>query len=934
MGAQRIHAMAPASLRGQFTVAFCALALLIAVAGAVAVVTLRGSVAEMRQLTEQRLARMQQSHELLQHTLLIERRNDELIAADSAPKVAQAYGSLVLDLDAFDESVQRLAASSDDEAVLDLHQSSQLLRNSVTVVAQLHRSELKSVAQGSAAVPHHAMERLREELRRQVDALASAAQTQSTQLTRDYRDAVRQLADTMRHMQYSVMALVAACLAFCALIAHLLSRHVLHRLQSVSRRLLTGVPDPLSPVQILGSDELSRMAQAVERFLQDRHELELRTAELASAQQRLAAQNIDLQREVQVRQRAEALRTQQSQVLELIATNVDLPVVLDRLCRLIESQLDGTLTSVLLLSEDGTRLRHGAAPSLPSEYSAAIDGVSIGPAVGSCGTAAYRREPVIVRDIQTDPLWSDYRALAATHGLGSCWSTPILSHERAVLGTFALYGHGPRTPSSPERELVDLVAHLAGIAIERNAAQARIHHLAHHDALTGLPNRVLLQDRLQSALLQAERRGCSVTVAFIDLDHFKLINDSLGHGAGDELLREAAQRLQRWARSSDTVVRLGGDEFLIVFSDQPADPAAMTLRLHTLRAEMAEPVQLGGRTLQITCSIGAATYPADAKDAEELLMNADAALYRAKDLGRDNFQFYTADLNSRLNQQLSLHADLRHAIEREQLLLLYQPLVDVRSGRVFGAEALLRWQHPVHGLMSPSTFIPLAEKSGLIAPIGDWVLRTACRQNKAWQDAGLWPITVAVNVSARQFSANDWVPRVARALEETGLAPNWLDLELTESMIMDNEEAAMARMDQLKAMGVGLAIDDFGTGYSSLGALKAFPIDRLKIDKSFVRNLPADNDERAIVSAIIELGHKMSLRVLAEGVETQAQLDFLRASGCDEMQGYLRARPMPAGEFERLLAAASHRSSPPRPRCRAPPSGRSPASGELGTALS
>jgi diguanylate cyclase (GGDEF)-like protein/PAS domain S-box-containing protein len=610
-------------------------------------------------------------------------------------------------------------------------------------------------------------------------------------------------------------------------------------------------------------------------------------------------------RDITARKRAEFLATGQAEVLEMIARNAPLADVLDRLMRLIESQFQGLLSSILLLSEDGLRLLHGAAPSLPDDYNKAIDGVRIGPKVGSCGTAAFRRQQVVVSDIAADPLWEDFRDLAASFGLRSCWSTPILSHQGKVLGTFAIYSGEVREPGAKEIGLISMITRIAGIAIERQQAQERIQFMAHHDALTGLPNRSLLNDRLQQAILYGQRYHRWVTVAFVDLDNFKLINDSLGHSAGDELLKIVADRMASCIRDTDTVVRLGGDEFVVLLFDQPNSPEMITASLQRMRALIAEPARVDGRSLQVTCSMGLAIYPNDGKDIETLLSNADAAMYRAKEVGRNNIQFYTAEMNSAVQGKLALQAELRGALARGEFRLVYQPQIDLRSGELFAAEALLRWDHPAQGVLTPGAFLPMAEESGLMAAIGDWVLDTACRQNKAWQNAGLQPIRICVNVSARQFRQRGFAAGVAEVLRESGLEPRDLELELTESVLMIDAEQAVATMAELRAIGVSLSIDDFGTGYSSLATLKALPVARLKLDQSFVRDIADDENDRAIVAAVISLGQKLNLRVIAEGVETEEQLAFLRANNCDEMQGHLISEPVDAADFANLLRKAA-----------------------------
>ncbi len=611
---------------------------------------------------------------------------------------------------------------------------------------------------------------------------------------------------------------------------------------------------------------------------------------------------VGISRDITERRKADLLRDGQAKILEMIALSEPLEEVLEHLMRLVESQLKGISGSVLLLEDDGTRLRHGAAPSIADAFIKAIDGMRVGPKAGSCGTAAYRREAVNVSDIRRDPLWEDYRELAAANGFRSCWSTPILSYRGDVLGTFAMYSKDVREPTEAEAHLVDVTTRIAGIAIERKLAEERIHFMANHDSLTGLPNRTLLKDRLSQAILYAQRYGRGVSVVFIDLDNFKFVNDSLGHNAGDELLKIIAERMVDSVRAADTVVRLGGDEFVILLLDQPnSDIVCETVE--KLKTVIAETVQVKGHDFKVTASIGVATYPNDGTDADSLLANADAAMYRAKETGRDNFQFYTQSLNKEANEKFQLQTDLRRAIGRSEFILLYQPQVELRTGRVFAVEALIRWNHPTLGVIPPSKFIPLAEACGLIVPIGDWVLNEACRQNKAWQDAGLPSVNISVNISARQFREKDLVSRVVRALQISGLDGQFLELELTESLIMQDVASAVATMKELQGLGVQLSIDDFGTGYSSLSSLKTFPVARLKIDKSFINDLGTNENDNAVASAVISLGHKLNLKVIAEGVETDEQVAFLRDNNCDEMQGNHFSRPLAPGDIGDVLEA-------------------------------
>jgi len=447
---------------------------------------------------------------------------------------------------------------------------------------------------------------------------------------------------------------------------------------------------------------------------------------------------------------------------------------------------------------------------------------------------------------------------------------------------------------------------------ERKLTEARIFHMAHHDELTGLPNRNLMHDRIDAAIANAARQGSAVALAFVDLDGFKLVNDGLGHKAGDELLKVVSARMGACLRRNDTLARFGGDEFVILLPDQGHDPMALAPLLEKIRVAVTEPVAVGGQAVQVSCSMGVVMYPRDGDDASALLMNADAAMYRAKDLGSNNFQFYAREMNASVEEKLILLDGLRNAVQatlegpgsglsENRFHLLYQPKVDLKTGRIFGVEALIRWHHPEHGVVSPQRFIGLAEESGLIVQIGDWVVRTACRQAQTWRACGLPPITVSVNVSARQFEEARLVQRVAAALQDAGLPPELLELEVTESLIMRDLQKSVDKMRELKAMGVSLSIDDFGTGYSSLSSLKSFPISRLKIDKSFVSELADNPDDQAIAMSVISLGHKLNLKVIAEGVETEQQCAFLRDNECDEMQGYLFSRPVTADEIEDMV---------------------------------
>ncbi len=465
---------------------------------------------------------------------------------------------------------------------------------------------------------------------------------------------------------------------------------------------------------------------------------------------------------------------------------------------------------------------------------------------------------------------------------------------------------------APVRDDAQRVTHYIGVQhdiTETKRYQEELERQANYDVLTGLPNRSLLLDRLRQAIAYAQRQKHSVAVAFIDLDRFKLINDSLGHAAGDSLLKTVAARIQSCTRPFDTVARYAGDEFVLIFYDLTSEDKISTL-LQRVIDNVSKPFQFEQQDLYVTCSIGVSLYPQDGREVETLIKNADAAMFRAKERGRNNYNFYTAELTSRVSERLSLETDLRHALERGEFLLHYQPQVDLPSGRIVGAEALVRWQHPTKGMISPDKFIPLAEESGLILPLGEWVLKTACTQNKAWQDAGLPLITLSVNVSVRQFGRKDLIESLVKVIEASGLDATQLELEVTESLIMNNAEEFVATLQKLKAVGIRLAIDDFGTGYSSLNYLKQLPVDRLKVDQSFVRDIFHVGGGATIAEAIITLGHSLGLKVIAEGVETGEQLDFLRRKQCDEFQGYYFSRPLPTDRFLALLRAEQRRNAP------------------------
>ncbi|MEA2167413.1 MAG: hypothetical protein QOF76_713 [Solirubrobacteraceae bacterium] len=689
----------------------------------------------------------------------------------------------------------------------------------------------------------------------------------------------------------------------------------------------------------------------------------------------------------------EFIREQQA-ALELIATGAPLPEILECIVLLVERHVPDTLGSVLIVP-DGVHLRHGAAPRLPAEYLELIDGLPIGPTVGSCGTAMYLDQRVVVSDIEHDPLWEQYRAAALPFGLRACWSTPLHSSSGRVLGSFAMYYEQTREPTEADLGVADVASHLAGLAIERawafeqlarrgaeqaaiarisqsalrggslqglldeiaevlagalggaavsivehtagesrlragvagvtgtampvpgesvpwgaihvggaegredfieaaavvlatavgrQDAEDRVRHQALHDPLTGLPNRLMLMSILEHALQRTSRTGGLVAVLLLDLDNFKLINDSLGHGVGDELLATLAPRLRNAVRTGDTIARLGGDEFVVVAEDLAEELDVVGVAERLLGAfDEALPVTGGPHT--IAASVGIAFTHGGESTPGALLRDADAAMYRAKDQGGGRHQVFDAGMRTTALAHLHLAGALRKAVDEQAFRLAFQPIVSLADGTVIGSEALLRWDASEVG---PAEFVPVAEGCGLIGPLGAWVLEQACAQAAGW-DSDAW---VSVNLSARQVASPKLVALVARILEETGLEPPRLRLEITETALVDGKGSSPATIHALADMGIPLLLDDFGTGFSSLQHLLHFPIHALKIDRSFVAELPAGHRARGIVSGVTAMAHELGKTVVAEGIETPEQLAILTDFGCDGGQGFLLGRPV------------------------------------------
>jgi diguanylate cyclase (GGDEF)-like protein len=734
---------------------------------------------------------------------------------------------------------------------------------------------------------------------------------------------------------------------------------------------------------------------------------------------------------------AEGVLASERTVLRLITRNTPLPELLDEVCRRAEALLgEGASCSILLLDPDGVHTRVGGAPSLPAHFSAAIDGAAIGPRAGSCGTAMYERRLVVVEDIETDPLWADFRHLALPLGLRACWSVPFENDSGVVLGAFAVYYRVPRRPSAEEEAMLRDIGHSVGLAVHQDTMVQRLAHseehhrlvvdhliegivvqsrggivlacnpsaqrilratpqivgrsihtvmvrayhedgslvadtarptaqvlatgkpvlgvtigveliggdivwitenvvpiikpgesepssvlisftdigpvreaqrqlkfLATRDSLTGLYNRAYLTERMRDLFTPDMSSGmgelASVAVLFVDLDGFKKVNDTAGHEAGDSLLCSVAERLSACISPEDTLARVGGDEFVIVVSAYENTGHLIGLARRILDM-IAVPFAVADNEYYLGASIGISRFPEDGQDVATLMRNADSAMYHAKQRGRNNFQFFTAELNQHLQRRFTIEQSLRRALAANELSLVYQPIVDSHDGRTIGAEALLRWYNSELGNVSPGEFIPVAEDAGLIVEIGDFVLARACEQVAQWRRTLAPELIVAVNLSPRQFN-DGLVERIERCLAQSGLEPTALELEITERLLMSDSETVLPMLSALNAMGVRISVDDFGTGYSSLSYLKRFPLHNLKIDRSFVAGLPDHRDSIAITQAVVAMAHSLGMNVTAEGVETAEQAAFLRAIDCDKQQGYLYSRPVGASAYARAL---------------------------------
>ena len=590
-------------------------------------------------------------------------------------------------------------------------------------------------------------------------------------------------------------------------------------------------------------------------------------------------------------------------LLEKVVSSFSLQPVLEEIVTAVEQEYVGQYCSILLL--DGTRLLLGAGPSLPQFYNEAIHGVEIGVGQGSCGTTAFTGKRTVVDNVSTHPYWTDWASIAEKAGLAACWSEPIKSADGKILGTFAIYHSTPTLPTAEELNRIEQFAHVASIAIERYHASELIWRQANLDELTMLPNRSVMQKHLKRALAAANSNGTLVAVMFIDLDNFKDINDTLGHSTGDDLLIACSKRIKSSIAQKDIVARLGGDEFIVILNDitQVSDIDTVA---NKLIEKISQGFQLQDEFVYTTASIGITVYPNDSNNVSSLLKNADQAMYGAKAIGKNKYHYYTKSMREQALKRVTLISDMRNAIKNEEFFVLYQPIYDLKTGKITKAEALIRWQHPTHGVVSPYDFIPLAEETGLINEISDWVFEQVCKNICYWRQHYLPELQVCINTSPMQYvDTENGIATWLEHLRKSEISPQAIVLEITERLLMSADHTVSDILAQFRAAGVQVALDDFGTGYSSISYLQKFTTDIIKIDKSFVHSINDSKINRTLCEIIIMLGKKLNLQVVAEGIETSEQNEILQALQCDFAQGYLFSKPIEPEELTALLRDSS-----------------------------
>lgn len=588
----------------------------------------------------------------------------------------------------------------------------------------------------------------------------------------------------------------------------------------------------------------------------------------------------------------------QYKVLEALLRERPLDEVMSLLCHEVERIAPEVTTSILQISGKNT-LSHLAAPSLPLLYTAALSYKPISPAAGSCGTAAFRKEAVEVQNIATDPLWDNYRHLILPYGLQACWSTPILSSQGKVLGTFAFYYRDIRGPSEFHYQLVKLITNLCSLAMEREQSRKQIQHLAFYDSLTGLPNRSQFLIYAKQAIAMAAEIGYTLAVLVINLDRFKHVNDSLGHAAGDELLSTLAQRLRSDMPKNDIIGRLSGDEFIIILA--PCSMQLATLKVEKMLSSLSQPCQIAQMNIVPSASVGISLYPENGIEMDMLMNHADIAMHKAKNMGCGHFHFFSAEMNALNQQHQDMEDALRQAFHIGSLELFYQPQVSLDNGHLYGVEALSRWVHPILGSIPPQRFIPIAEEAGLINELSLWVIETACQQLADWRLRGIDVPSISVNLSPTNFHNPGLPDMILHILQRYNLPPQDLTLEITESILIENSPIIFTIIEKIHRMGVRLSMDDFGTGYSSLSYLRRLDLDEIKLDKSFVHDMEYDETSRTLSEAVIRIGESLQLSVIVEGIENEAQRVLLNQQGYQIGQGYLFSEALPPLKLEQWL---------------------------------
>lgn len=600
-----------------------------------------------------------------------------------------------------------------------------------------------------------------------------------------------------------------------------------------------------------------------------------------------------------------ALLESEKRVFERIAHGSDHVAVLEEIVHLWESHSrQYPYCAVMTADAAGAELELASAPGLPPAFRELRACTRVAADSDPCGAAAWHKRPIVVQDLAAEPEWRTRSGVPLDLGLRASWAQPILSSRGRLLGIFAVYARDPVRPSPEDEALMQRVAHIACIAMEKHRMVRELERMSHYDALTGLPNRSLLLDRLDGALLRGAQSRSTTALLLFNLDGMKQINDTYGYEFGDRCIQALAARLRQHLPAHATFGRVGGDEFGVVL-EELGDGDALPGLVQALLVNVTQGFRIDERDVFMTASLGVSVGFRDGMDADTLFKHADAALHRAKQQGRNGFQFFTADMNASAARRLGLLGDLRHAMERGEFHVCYQPQVNLTDGRIVGAEALLRWRHTEHGLVAPAEFIPLLEETGLIIPVGEWTLERVCEDLAEIRGEGLELPQMSVNLSVRQFREQDLALRIERILKQKGIPADRLTLEITESLLMRDPGETVRILRRLKDIHVTIALDDFGTGYSSLSYLKRFPIDELKVDKSFVDGVMHSVADAAITETVIHLAHSLGLSVVAEGVERQEQLEYLKQHGCDRAQGFLTGRPVDIAAFRSLLLQAT-----------------------------